>query len=208
MIIKSKAGNGNKIHIYIDNEYVLTVYDDYWYHNGFKDGETITEEELASLKEEAGFRLAYEKGLDFLARRSYSRKELYQKLKLKYGESASERAIEKLLYFGYLNDEEYARIYSKHLYETKKYDVKRISMELKIKGIDREIIENVTKTLDNEPITRIIEMLSTKFGNGFKDEKTKNRFIAKLQRMGYKFSDIKAAFSEYEIELESNDCDY
>jgi regulatory protein len=205
MIIKSKAGNGNKIHIYIDNEYVLTVYDDYWHRNGFKDGETITEEELASLKEEAGFRLAYEKGLDLLTRRSYSKKELYQKLKLKYGASASERAIEKLLYFGYLNDEEYARIYARYLYETKKYDIKRISMELKLKGIDREITENVTKTLDNEPITRIIEMLSTKFSNGFKDEKTKNRFIAKLQRMGYSWSDIKSAFMEFEINIISDD---
>ncbi|MBO5857111.1 MAG: regulatory protein RecX [Clostridia bacterium] len=205
MIIKSKAGNGNKIHIYIDNEYVLTVYDDYWHRNGFKDGETITEEELASLKEEAGFRLAYEKGLDLLSRRSYSKKELYQKLKLKYGDSASERAIEKLLYFAYLNEEEYARIYSKHLYETKKYDVKRISMELKLKGIDREIIENVTKTLDNEPITRIIEMLSTKFSNGFKDEKTKKRFVAKLQRMGYSWNDIKSAFREFEINIISDD---
>ena len=205
MIIKSKAGNGNKIHIYIDNEYVLTVYDDYWHHNGFKDGETITEEELASLKEEAGFRLAYEKGLDLLTRRSYSKKELYQKLKLKYGDHASERAIEKLLYFGYLNDEEYARIYARYLYETKKYDIKRISMELKLKGIDREITENVTKTLDNEPITRIIEMLSTKFSNGFKDEKTKNRFIAKLQRMGYSWSDIKSAFMEFEINIISDD---
>lgn len=205
MIIKSKAGNGNKIHVYIDNEYVLTVYDDYWFQNGFKDGETITEEELASLKEEAGFRLAYEKGLDLLTRRSYSKKELYQKLKLKYGDPASERAIEKLLYFGYLNDEEYARIYARYLYETKKYDIKRISMELKLKGIDREIIENVTKTLDNEPITRIIEMLSTKFSNGFKDEKTKNRFIAKLQRMGYSWSDIKSAFMEFEINIISDD---
>lgn len=205
MIIKSKAGNGNKIHIYIDNEYVLTVYDDYWHHNGFKDGETITEEELASLKEEAGFRLAYEKGLDLLTRRSYSKKELYQKLKLKYGDPASERAIGKLLYFGYLNDEEYARIYARYLYETKKYDIKRIFMELKLKGIDREITENVTKTLDNEPITRIIEMLSTKFSNGFKDEKTKNRFIAKLQRMGYSWSDIKSAFMEFEINIISDD---
>ena len=205
MIIKSKAGNGNKIHIYIDNEYVLTVYDGFWHHNGFMDGETITEEELASLKEEAGFRLAYEKGLDLLTRRSYSKKELYQKLKLKYGDPASERAIEKLLYFGYLNDEEYARIYARYLYETKKYDIKRISMELKLKGIDREITENVTKTLDNEPITRIIEMLSTKFSNGFKDEKTKNRFIAKLQRMGYSWSDIKSAFMEFEINIISDD---
>lgn len=201
MIIKSKAGNGNKIHIYIDDEYALTVYDDYWHQNGFKDGEAITEEELASLKEEAGFRLAYEKGLDYLTRRSYSKKELYQKLKLKYGESASERAIEKLSYFGYLNDEDFANMYAKYLFETKKFDIRRISTELKLKGIDREIIENVTKTLDNEPITRIIEMLSTKYANGFKDEKTKKRFVAKLQRMGYSWSDIKSAFSEYEINI-------
>ena len=205
MIIKSKAGNGNKIHIYIDDEYALTVYDDYWHQNGFKDGEAITEEELASLKEEAGFRLAYEKGLDYLTRRSYSKKELYQKLKLKYGESASERAIEKLSYFGYLNDEDFANMYAKYLFETKKFDIRRISTELKLKGIDREIIENVTKTLDNEPITRIIEMLSTKFSNGFKDEKTKNRFIAKLQRMGYSWSDIKSAFMEFEINIISDD---
>ena len=205
MIIKSKAGNGNKIHVYIDNEYVLTVYDDYWHQNGFKDGETITEEELASLKEEAGFRLAYEKGLDYLTRRSYAKKELFYKLKTKYGDEASERAIEKLSYFGYLNDEEFAKMYAKHLLETKKFDIRRISTELKLKGIDREIIENVTKTLDNEPIQRIIEMLSTKFSNGFKDEKTKKRFIAKLQRMGYSWSDIKSAFSEYQIDIIVND---
>ena len=93
-------------------------------------------------------------------------------------------------------------MYAKHLLETKKFDIRRISTELKLKGIDREIIENVTKTLDNEPIQRIIEMLSTKFSNGFKDEKTKKRFIAKLQRMGYSWSDIKSAFSEYEIDIE------
>jgi regulatory protein len=205
MIIKSKAGNGNKIHVYIDNEYVLTVYDDYWHQNGFKDGETITEEELASLKEEAGFRLAYEKGLDYLTRRSYAKKELFYKLKGKYGDEASERAIEKLSYFGYLDDEEFARMYSRYLFETKKFDIRRISTELKLKGIDREIAENVTKTLDNEPIQRIIEMLSTKFSNGFKDEKTKKRFVAKLQRMGYSWSDIKSALLESGIDIIDND---
>ena len=205
MIIKSKPGNGNKVHIYIDDEYVLTVYDDYWHQNGFKDGETITEEELASLKEEAGFRLAYEKGLDYLTRRSYSKKELFLKLKQKYGEGASDRAIEKLLYYGYLNDEEFAKYYANYLFDVKKYDIKRISMELKLKGIDREITDNVLKTLDNEPIQRIIVMLSTKFENGFKDEKTKKRFISKLQRMGYSYHDIKAAFSECEINPENNE---
>ncbi len=201
MIIKSKAGNGNKIHVYIDDRYTLTVYDDYWHQNGFRDGEEITEEELASLKEEAGFRLAYEKGLDYLTRRAYSKKELQFKLKQKYGDMAAERAIERLLYFGYLNDEEFAIAYSDYLYNVKKFDLKRISMELKLKGIDREIAENVLKSLDNEPIQRIIEMLSKKYSGGFKDEKSKRRFVNKLQRMGYSYRDIKSAFSECEIDV-------
>ena len=201
MIIKSKAGNGNKIHVYIDDQYTLTVYDDYWHQNGFRDGEEITEEELASLKEEAGFRLAYEKGLDYLTRRAYAKKELHFKLKQKYGDSAAERAVERLLYFGYLNDEEFAIAYSDYLYNVKKFDLKRISMELKLKGIDREIAENVLKSLDNEPIQRIIEMLSKKYSNGFKDEKSKHRFVNKLQRMGYSYRDINSAFSECEIDV-------
>ncbi len=201
MIIKSKAGNGNKIHVYVDDQYTLTVYDDYWHQNGFRDGEEITEEELASLKEEAGFRLAYEKGLDYLTRRAYAKKELQFKLKQKYGDTAAERAIERLLYFGYLNDEEFAIAYSDYLYNVKKFDLKRISMELKLKGIDREIAENVLKSLDNEPIQRIIEMLSKKYSGGFKDEKSKRRFVNKLQRMGYSYRDVKSAFSECEIDV-------
>ena len=51
MKITSKQGNGNKIHIYIDGEYTLTLYDDYWYLCGIKDGPEISDDELASLKE-------------------------------------------------------------------------------------------------------------------------------------------------------------
>ncbi len=201
MKITSKSGNGNKIHIYIDGEYTLTVYDDYWYTSGYTEGQEISDDELASLKEEAGFRSAYEKGLVYLSMRSYSEKDLYNKLKLKYGADASRRAIDKMLYYGYINDEVYCKEYARYLFEVKKYDVRRISQELRIKGIDREIADNTLKTLDNEPIQRIIEMLSAKYAGGFKDEKTKKRFIAKLQRMGYSWSDIKSAFSEFEINI-------
>ncbi len=197
MKITSKSGNGNKVHIYIDGKYTLTLYDDFWYRLGYEENREISETELASLKEEAGFRLAYEKGLDYLTRRAYSEKELFLKLKQKFDENSAERAVEKLSYYGYLNDEEFSRQYTNYLFESKKYDIKRISLELKTKGISREIIDNTLKTLDNEPIPRIIVMLTKKFPNGFKDEKEQKRFFNKLVRMGYSFSDIKAAFCEF-----------
>ena len=96
MKITSRQGNGNKVHIYIDGEYTLTLYDDFWYHAGYSEGQEISDDELASLKEEAGFRSAYEKGIQYLSMRAYSERELYNKLKMKFPVDCVNRAIDKM----------------------------------------------------------------------------------------------------------------
>ena len=201
MKITSKPGNGNKVHIYIDGEYTFTLYDDFWYRSGYCEGQEISDDELASLKEEAGFRSAYEKGISYLSMRAYSEKELYNKLKMKFSEESSRRAVDKLLYMGYLNDEEFARSFAKYLFESKKYDVKRISYELKLKGIDAETTDNVLKTLDNEPIQRIIDMLRSKYERNLETEKDRKRLVNRFIRMGYSYRDIKDAFYEVGVEM-------
>ena len=201
MIITSKPGNGNKVHIYIDNKYTLTLYDDFWYRSGYSEGQEISDDELASLKGEAGFRSAYEKGLKYLSVRGYSEKELYNKLKMNFGDEAASRAIDKINSFGYLNDEEYCREYTEYLFKVKKYDIKRISYELKNKGIDPETIDNTLKILDNEPIQRIIDMLRTKYEKNLETEKERKRLVNRFIRMGYSYRDIKDAFSEMGVEM-------
>ncbi len=201
MIITSKPGNGNKVHIYIDNKYTLTLYDDFWYRSGYSEGQEISDDELASLKGEAGFRSAYEKGLKYLSMRGYSEKELYNKLKMNFGDEAAGRAIDKINSFGYLNDEEYCREYAEYLFKVKKYDVKRISYELKNKGINPETIDNTLKTLDNEPIQRIIDMLRSKYEKNLETEKDRKRLVNRFIRMGYSYRDIKDAFSEVGAEM-------
>ncbi len=201
MKITSKKGNSNKIHIYIDGEYTLTLYDDYWYRAGFAEGREISEEELASLKEEAGFRSAYEKGVKYLSMRSYSEKEMFDKLKIKFGTEASRRAVDKMLCMGYIDDESFASEYTRYLFEVKKYDIKRIALELKTKGIDSETADKTLKTLDNEPILRIIEMLRTKYENKLGNEKEIKRLVNRFIRMGYSYHDIKSAFSECDIDM-------
>lgn len=201
MIITSKHGNADKIHIYIDGEYTLTLYDWYWHGCGIAEGSEISEEELASLKEEAGFRSAYEKGVKYLSMRSYSEKELFDKLKQKFGTDSAKRAMDKITERGYTDDESYAKEYSRYLFDVKKYDIKRIATELKIKGIDPETADKTLKTLDNEPILRIIEMLRTKFENKTDTEKERKRLVNRFIRMGYSYRDIKAAFCECNLEM-------
>ena len=201
MKITSKPGNGNKVHIYIDIEYTLTLYDDFWYRSGYSEGQEISDDELASLKEEAGFRSAYEKGIKYLSMRAYSERELYNKLKMKFGDDASRRAVDKMLRLGYINDEEFCREYAKYLFDVKKYDIKRISYELKSKGIDSEIADNTLKTLDNEPIQRIIDMLRSKYERNLETEKDRKRLVNRFIRMGYSYCDIKDAFYEVGVEM-------
>lgn len=196
MKLSVKQGKANKIHIYVDDEYRATVDSDYWYSEKYRNLKEINEEELTELLDSVSFRRAYNKGLDFLSRRPYGTKELIKKLCEKgHDKDASQKACERLIELGLLNDEEYARILSNDLLERKSYSIKRIKQELAFRGIDREIIENTVDSLDNDPQKSIIMLVKKKYINKLNDEKGKKRTVDALLRLGYSYSDIKNALN-------------
>lgn len=195
MKVSVKSGNGNKIHIYLDGEYRATVDRDWWYSEKYRNCKDISEEELTELLGSVGFRRAYNKGLDLLSRRMHSEKELIRKLREKdFTEEAVENAVVRLKELSLLNDEKYAEMLVRHLYETKHYGEKRIFQELHIRGIDRETAQNALLALDKDEINSIVLLLEKKFKGKFADEKGKQRTVAALLRYGYSYSDIKRAF--------------
>ena len=196
MKLTIKEGNAKKIHIYIDEEYRATVDSDYWYSEKFRNLKEINEEELTELLNAVSFRRAYNKGLDLLSRRPFGTKELIKKLCEKGHEKEyAEKACERLLELGLLNDEEYARILANDLLERKNYSIKRIKQELAFRGISRDIIENTIDLLDNDPVPRIIMLIKKKYINKINDEKGRKRTIDALLRLGYSYSDIKTALN-------------
>ncbi len=196
MKVSVKQGKANKIHIYVDEEYRATVDNDFWYSEKYRNYKEINEEELTELLNAVSFRRAYNKGLDFLSRRPFGTKELVKKLCEKGHEKESaQKACERLLELGLLNDEEYARILANDLLERKSYSIKRIKQELAFRGIDREIIENTVDSLDNDPQKSIIILVKKKYINKLNDEKGKKRTVDALLRLGYSYSDIKNALN-------------
>ena len=196
MKLTVKEGKAKKIHIYIDEEYRATVDSDYWYSEKFRNYKEINEEELTELLNAVSFRRAYNKGLDFLSRRPYGTKELIKKLCEKGHEKEyAEKACERLLELGLLNDEEYARILANDLLERKNYSIKRIKQELTFRGISRDITENTVDLLDNDPVSRIIILIKKKYINKINDEKGRKRTVDALLRLGYSYSDIKTALN-------------
>lgn len=196
MKLSIKEGKANKIHIYVDDEYRATVDSDYWYSEKYRNYKEINEEELTELLDAVSFRRAYNKGLDLLSHRPHGTKELVKKLCEKGHEKESaEKACDRLLELGLLNDEEFARLLANELYERKGYGIKRIKQELVFRGIEREIAENAIESLDIDTQTRIILVIKKKYLNKINDEKGRKRAIDGLMRLGYSYLDIKTALN-------------
>ena len=203
MKLSIKEGKANKIHIYVDEEYRATVDSDYWYSEKYRNYKEINDEELTELLDAVSIRRAYNKGLDLLFRRPHGTKELIKKLCEKGHEKESaEKACDRLLELGLLNDEEFAGILANELYERKGYGVKRIKQELAFRGIDREIAENAIESLDIDTQTRIILVIEKKYKGKINDEKGRKRAIDGLLRLGYSYSDIKSALNSIEESYE------
>ena len=110
-----------------------------------------------------------------------------------FGESASERAIERLEELGLINDEKYAREYAEVLLERKGFSRQRAEFELMKKGIDKDIIEEILDELEPEPVEQIRRLLQTKFVRRLSNEKDLAKTVNSLKAMGYRWSDISEA---------------
>lgn len=197
MKLTTKPGRNNKIHIFADEEYSLTVDSEYWYTSPWCVKKEIDEEDFEDLKQEIENRRAWLSAVDLLSVRSHSEKELVLKLRRRYSQNAAELAAEKAVRLGLLDDEAFAEMYARELIERKKYGFSRVKNELRLKGISSEITERVVSALDIDTKESIINLVERKYIRKISDEKGRRNVIAALQRMGYSYSDIKSALSEF-----------
>lgn len=201
MKITAKSGRKDKIHIYIDGEYLLTVDEIFWFSCSYISGDEIDEEELTAFKEAAGSRCAFNSALNSLDYRDHSEREIRTKLLRKYDADCVEEAVRKLVELDLVNDERYAENYARELYEHKKFGKMRIKSELRAKGIAADIANEAVDALfeEEEPdnIQRIVDIIGKRYYNRMNDDVGRKKVFAALQRMGYSFSDIREAMSEF-----------
>jgi len=200
MVLKAQRGKGRKIHILLDDEYTVTTDIDYWAEICVADGTDISEEEWNEIFEKINYRKAFNKCADYLSRRSHSVKELKQKLIKTVDAASADRAIEKFIEMGYLDDEKFAFEYAEYLLKFKNYSDRRIKQELYQKGIDSDIIYNVLENLETDNIGAIIKIINKNYINKLNTEGGKEKVIAALMRRGFSYGDIKSAFIAIEDE--------
>ena len=203
MKISHTKGRGKKIHLLLDDEYQITTDIDFWAEHYFKDGTEITQEEWENLTDSIYYKKAVDKCYDLLSRRDHSVKELKTKLLRTVDEKNADKAIEKMLELGYLDDEKYARNLVKYLAQTRNMSKNHIKQEMFKRGIPNEIINLVMEDYEFDNVSCVVDLILTKYRNKLNNEDGNKKVIASLMRKGFSYSDIKNAF--YRIENEEYD---
>lgn len=198
MIITHQRGRGNKVHLLLDNEYVITTDINFWLDHYIADGTEIDEDEWQELVEGINYKKALNKCGDLLSRREHSVKELRTKLLRTVDEVSADRAIERYLEAGYLDDAHFCKSLVDYLYNVKKYSTNHIKQECYKRGVDREIIASVLEDFEFDNVDNIVNLINSKYLSKLEKDDGKQKVIAALQRKGFSYSDIKSAF--YRIE--------
>lgn len=170
---------------------------------GLKPGLELEEGLLPELNDDARRGKARETAARALGRRNMSSAELMRKLRDKgIGEQDAEEAVAWAQDMGVIDDGEYAQMIVRH-YRARGFGDIRIRQELMRRGISGEICSTVLGT-PADMTDEILDFLRKKLRGSEPSPDNIRRLTAALQRRGHSFSDIRAAFSQLEIEMEES----
>ncbi|HRN96863.1 MAG TPA: RecX family transcriptional regulator [Candidatus Saccharibacteria bacterium] len=204
--ISSQVRDKNRVNVSVDGKYRFSLDIFQVGDLGLKVGKEYTDEELRSLESESQFGKLYTRALEYCLIRPHSAKEvrdyLYRKTRptrSKTGEmrpgvpkEITDRVYYRLLEKGYIDDNKFTRYWVDNRSLTKGASKRKLTSELRQKGVDSSIIAEMlgdSERSDAEEIQKIIVKKRSKYPD---DQK----FMAYLARQGFSYDDIRAALSE------------
>lgn len=199
--ITAQTKNKNRVNVMVDGVYRFSLDIFQLSDLGIRTGKEYSEEELAALQTESQFGKVYARALEYCLMRPHSAKEvrdyLYRKTRdsrtktggVKKGVSPeiATRVYERLLEKGYIDDEKFARYWIENRNMTKGSSQRKITMELRAKGIETSIIEKLFSESARNDADELRKVMAKKQSR-YPDEQ---KLIHYLLRQGFSYDDIK-----------------
>ncbi|MBR1417196.1 MAG: RecX family transcriptional regulator [Bacilli bacterium] len=204
-IIKYTKLKNNKYKVLLDNSEELTLYDDVILNNDLLINKEI--KNINNILKENSYYDAYFLGLKMLEKKLRTKKELRDYLIKKYDKDIVDKAMEKIVESGYLNDELYVKSYIHDQIILTNNGYYKILRDLKNKDINEELIINYLNEIESSIwLDKINKIVSKKINNNSKYSASylKEKLLYDLSNLGYKKEDIYSVISNYEIK-DNND---
>lgn len=137
---------------------------------------------------------AFDTAIYYISLKDRTTKEIYNKLEDKgYGEHEINTAIEKLLYYRYLDDKKYALSYIKS--NINKKGIRLITSELMAKGVDKQDILRALEETDVDEASTVREIYNRRFVDmDMKDQRQRRKVVSYFLRRGFTYDTINIIF--------------
>ncbi len=201
--ITIQARDKNRVNVSVDGKYRFSLDVFQLADLGVKLGKEYTDEELIELETESQFGKVYSRALEYCLMRPHSIKEvkdyLYRKTRptrtktgdIRQGISSevTNRVFNRLVEKNYVNDENFTRYWVDNRSLTKGASKRKLTAELRAKGVERSIIERYldeSERTDEDELTKVIAKKRSRYPDN-------QKLMAYLARQGFSYDDIKTA---------------
>lgn len=208
--LKMQVRDKDRVNVFIDGKYRFSLDITQVAELGIKNGAEYTEEELVELENESQFGKLYTRSLEYALIRPRSQCEmrdyLYRKTRdsrtktgdIKKGVSKelTERVFNRLFEKGYIDDMKFASFWVENRNVRKGSSMRKLQMELRGKGVDVAIVEQVlasTDRADTDELQKIIAKKASRYDDV-------QKLTAYLVRQGFHYDDVKEALSRSDDE--------
>jgi regulatory protein len=177
-----------RYNVFVDEEYSFSLDEAQLVKIGLRKGDEISDERLAELKTESDFGKNYVRALDLISRRLRSEREVRDYAwRKKWSPENTDRVVERLYKYGYLDDAKFARAFVASR-AGRDFSIKKMKVELIKKGIKSDLIEKVlTDNTDFDEIESLKKLINKKRAH-YDDER---KLTAYLMSKGFKYDDIR-----------------
>jgi len=202
--IKYQKRDKNQVNIFIDGEYSFSV--SLLAAECLNTGQALEETEIKNLRREYEQRIAYNQSIKYLARSPRSSTEVIKYLRRKgCGREISIETVSLLKEKKYINDKEFARIFVENRERFSPRSRFALGGELRQKGIDVEIIDNILTQIDEN--ISAWNAIESKIYNWreLSEDRFKLKFMGFLKRRGFNYEISKATYEKALKKLNSID---
>ena len=189
-----KSNKKGLVQVFLDNNDMITIEEEDYYKYNIYDKKEFTKKEFDLVIKNTKYKMAKSAAFKYIVRQLRSEKEVYNKLSFhKFDDEIILLVIDELKALGYLNDRMYAYKFVFDRIKNNPKSKKMLTFELKQKGIDKDIINDVMEEMNIDDESLGLFLVKKKLSKyDLNEEKSRKKIMSYLRNRGYNMELIKA----------------
>ncbi len=195
--IQAQVKTKGRYSVFVDGRFAFGLSELGLINSGVKVGQEVNEARLSELKKMSATDKLYNMTLNLIARRPRSHKELQDYLRRKTDDEQEQRQILNML-SNLIDDKDFARRWTENRRLLKPISKRKLSLELRTKGISDQIINEVLGADEINEIDVLRELIVKKRKTTRYQDSQK--LMQYLSRQGFNYQDIKEALLDNQLD--------